>query len=111
MHGKRTAVIAISTVAILVVPMLAGSASASFPGANGVIAFARNRHGSGHLFTINADGTGERQLTFGSASDSQPAWSPDGTRLAFVRCCPHGVHQIYVIDVAHGGAPVNISTS
>lgn len=112
MRGNRTAAaIAISLVVMAVVPVLAGVASASFPGTNGVIAFARNRHGSGHIFTINADGTNEQQLTFGTSSDSQPAWSPDGTRLAFVRCCPHGVHQIYVIDVAHGGAPVNISTS
>ncbi|HEY2802442.1 MAG TPA: hypothetical protein VGJ67_00820 [Actinomycetota bacterium] len=111
MHGKRTAAaIAISMFAMLLAPML-GTASASFPGTNGVIAFARNRHGNGHLFTINANGTGEQQLTFGTSSDSQPAWSPDGTRLAFVRCCPHGVHQIYVMDVAHGGAPVNVSTS
>ncbi|MFL5767526.1 MAG: TolB family protein [Actinomycetota bacterium] len=112
MHGRRTATaIAISMFAMLIGPMLAGNANAAFPGANGVIAFARNRHGSGHIFAINADGTGEQQLTFGTSSDSQPAWSPDGTRLAFVRCCPHGVHQIYVMDVAHGGAPVNVSTS
>src|SRR4029077_3743607 len=94
MHGRRAAAaIAISMLATLVVPMLAGTASATFPGTNGVIAFARMRHGNGHIFTINADGTGEQQLTFGTSSDSQPAWSPDGTRLAFVRCCPHGVHQ------------------
>ena len=112
MHGRRAAAaIAISMLATLVVPMLAGTASATFPGTNGVIAFARERHGNGHIFTINADGTGEQQLTFGASSDSQPAWSPNGTRLAFVRCCLHGVHQIYVMDVAHGGAPVNVSTS
>jgi hypothetical protein len=61
MHGRRTAAaIAISMLATLLVPMLAGTASATFPATSGVIAFARQRHGNGHIFTINADGTGER---------------------------------------------------
>lgn len=48
MHGRRTATaIAVSMLATLVVPMLAGTASAPFPGTNGVMAFARERHGNG----------------------------------------------------------------
>ncbi|MBP5509284.1 MAG: PD40 domain-containing protein [Kiritimatiellae bacterium] len=31
-----------------------------------------------HLFTINADGTGLKQLTFGEYDDIEPAWLPDG---------------------------------
>ena len=31
-----------------------------------------------HLFSINADGTGLRQLTFGEYDDIEPAWLPDG---------------------------------
>lgn len=36
--------------------------------------------------TINADGTGLRELTFGTRSyDDSPAFSPDGTRIMFAR--------------------------
>ena len=31
-----------------------------------------------HLYTINADGTGLKQLTFGEYDDIEPAWLPDG---------------------------------
>jgi TolB protein len=38
-----------------------------------------------HLFVMNADGTGLKQLTHGSVGDIRPAWSPDGTKIAFNR--------------------------
>jgi TolB protein len=38
------------------------------------------------IFTINADGSHLTQLTRSAATqDSQPQWSPDGTKIAFVR--------------------------
>ncbi len=40
------------------------------------------------IWIANADGTGRRQvtqLTPGSSWDREPEWSPDGTKLAFVR--------------------------
>ena len=48
---------------------------------------------------INADGSGLHPLTDppDAAEDSAPAWSPDGTRVAFVRLTPAEGFQIYTI--------------
>ena len=36
------------------------------------------------IYTMNADGSNQRQLSRGPGSSSQPRWSPDGKRLAYV---------------------------
>ncbi|MBV9470966.1 MAG: PD40 domain-containing protein [Abitibacteriaceae bacterium] len=42
-----------------------------------------------HLYRINPDGTGRRQLTRGQKDEVHPLWSPDGQQIAFMRysCC------------------------
>jgi TolB protein len=50
------------------------------------IAFTSDRSGRYEIWTIDADGTNLRQLSFDSPGDSTlPLWSPDGTHLLFQR--------------------------
>ncbi|WP_344567464.1 amidohydrolase family protein [Streptomyces axinellae] len=63
--------------------------------------------GGFHLWTLRADGSGLKQRTEGPWDDRGPAWSPDGTRLAFaserggdpVKGSPY---RVWVLDVRSG---------
>lgn len=49
------------------------------------LAFMTARNGPTQLFTMNADGTEQRQLlAMPSGSAIDPRWSPDGTKIVFV---------------------------
>jgi dipeptidyl aminopeptidase/acylaminoacyl peptidase len=55
------------------------------------------------IWIINADGTGNRQLTRAAGTDNDPQWSPDGKRIAFVSD-RDGRASIYLISPDGGEA-------
>jgi eukaryotic-like serine/threonine-protein kinase len=61
------------------------------------------------LYLINADGTDLRPLTSVPGSDFEPAWSPDGTRIAFTSQ-RDGRREVYVISV-ESRAVIRLTTS
>jgi Tol biopolymer transport system component len=63
----------------------------------------------GPLLVMNADGSNLHKLTgcqLPSCQDAEPTWSPDGSRIAFVRSGPDG--GVFVIG-ADGSSPLRIS--
>src|SRR6266516_5281968 len=50
----------------------------------GQIAFTSNRDGNSEIYLINADGSGVARVTNNPATDDEPVWSPDGTKIAFL---------------------------
>lgn len=68
------------------------------------IAFMSLRDGSGDIFVMERDGSNPVNLTPDTAwLDGEPAWSPDGTRVAFIRQLPppaSSTPDIYVLNTA-----------
>ena len=57
------------------------------------------------LWTVNADGTGERQLTDGTFVDSSGSWSQDGRMISFLRVpIDGGGAGIWVVNADGTGA-------
>lgn len=73
---------------------LVPTAQAAFPGDNGLIAFVGQYY---DIYTIEADGSNLTNLTNTPWAETQPAWSPDGSKIAF-RSGPPGTYEIFVMD-------------
>lgn len=88
------AVLALAATSALLVPTSASSqgilptlAQTVAPVSGGKIAFASNRilNSNYEIFTMDPDGGNPTRITTDDADDTEPSWSPDGTRIAFVR--------------------------
>ena len=100
---RWTAVFAALLIAALMVVRVAVRSQAVPPGNRGDVAFASNRSGNYDIYTLDP-GTGLVTVAIQTAANERaPAWSPDGTKLAFARenatsCSPLSCWDLYVRD-------------
>jgi Tol biopolymer transport system component len=70
--------------------------------ATGRIVFTSERDDNGEVYVMNADGSDQTNITNDPASDGEPSWSPDGTRIAFSSQRGGPAQNIYTMS-ADGG--------
>jgi WD40-like Beta Propeller Repeat len=106
--SPRLLALAVTLLSLLALP---SPAQAAFPGANGKIAFESaldpSSCGIGELcyfeiFTMDADGTGQTNITNNPAHDRFPAWSADGAKIAFTSHRDGG-YEIYTMNADGSG--------
>ena len=95
---RMTVVVVALLATLLAIPV----AQAAFPGKNGKIAFTDYVGADAgrqlEIFVVNPDGTARTRLTTDPGDDYAPAWSPDGTKIAFVSERDHPFGEIYTMN-------------
>ena len=79
MKRLKLFVLAVSLVCLASVP----TASATYPGHNGLIAFQADTGSGSQIYTVRPNGHDLRQITQGPGEAVQPDWSPDGRKIVF----------------------------
>jgi len=84
MRMRATWLVPVVAIAMLAVAACSGDGdgSESTGPPIGRILFTSERDGNREVYMINGDGSDETNFTNNPASDTEPSWSPDGTRIA-----------------------------
>jgi Tol biopolymer transport system component len=87
-----------------------GSEDMAVSRTNGRIAYVANVDGHNQIFVANTHGGDRRQLTQDVPGAESPAWSPDGSQIAYLGVAPDGSSEVYVIDVEGAAPPARITS-
>ena len=79
----------------------------ALPVVNGRIVFNADRDGNGEIYVMNADGSGQTNITNNAAEDFDADWSFGGTKVAFTRS-PIGGGEVFVMN-SDGSGQTNLS--
>jgi Tol biopolymer transport system component len=109
------AAMAVALLALLLVVENPQPAKAAFPGQNGRVAFASNRAGppdNYEIYTVSSTGTevGLSRRTNDPAFDTEPAYSPDGSKIAF-QSSRSGDNDIWIVNSTGTPNPTRITNN
>ncbi len=95
----RHVLIAVATTSLAGMSLVTPApAAAAFPGSNGLIAFQSSRASDNYdIWVMDGGGGSAARLTTDPAEDTDPAFSPDGSKIAFQRY--DGGGDVYVMNV------------
>ncbi len=75
------------------------------------ILFVTGRDGFNEIYTMNADGSNQRRLTFNEITEINPKWSPDKTKIVYSRReTSADLYQIWVMN-ADGSGQTRLTNS
>ena len=83
--------------------LVMGSAFATFPGHNGLIAFQTLTAAGVQIYTVRPNGKDLQQITFLSGDAVAPAWSPNGRRIVFEHRAPGECANVAVMNADGNG--------
>jgi Tol biopolymer transport system component len=112
------ALVAVALLMLVLVVVNAQPAKAAFPGQNGRIAFASDRNATPNnpdnydIYTVSSTGTevGLNQRTSDPAFDTEPAYSPNGNRIAF-QSFRNGNWDIWTVNSTGTPNPTRITNN
>lgn len=113
MKPTRTTILIIVSATLAGLGLPASPAGAVPPGPDEAIAFWTPREGNREIYLTRADGSGLIGNLTGDpiAQDIDPAWSPDGTRVAFARKLVNKTTYDLFIMSSEGGGLQRVTTN
>jgi Tol biopolymer transport system component len=82
----------------------------AFSADEGKIAFVSGRSGNNDIWLMNTDGSNQQQLTDDPGGDSDPAFSPDGTKIVFTSTRGIVGQHVWIMD-ADGSNETQLTTT
>ena len=75
-----------------------GTANATYPGRNGLIAFQAQTDAGIQIFTVRSNGQGLQQITHVTGDAGDPDWSPDGRQIVFDHAAPSECANVAIMN-------------
>lgn len=83
---------------LALIMLTSGTAHATFPGRNGLIAFQAQTEEGIQIFTVRPNGQDLKQITHLDGDSVTPDWSPDGRQIVFEHDAPGACANVAIMN-------------